>query len=186
MGEGYSADSPTFQNAMTLLFAALPPNPRAWSLCEIFLEFFSWNCQLVRREDLIEDFLTPVYKAKKESEESTYEANTQISPHKLAFLFLVFAQGALMDLTLPAYNEEAERYHHYARAALALRSLIDRPTVETVQSIALMAHYRGGAGERYPRDGIWAFLSLGCKLAQTVSIVSCHLMNMVDLGHAVH
>ncbi|KAF7987007.1 hypothetical protein HWV62_97 [Athelia sp. TMB] len=170
MGGGYASDSRIFKNAMTLLFDALPPSPRAWSLCEIFLEFFSWNCQLVRREDLIEDFLTPIYNAKKENGSSIHDEASQISPHKLAFLFLVFAQGALMDLTLPAYNEEAERYHHYARAALALRSLIDQPTVETVQSIVLMAHYRGGAGERYPRDGIWAFLSLGCKLAQTIGM----------------
>ncbi|KAF7979209.1 hypothetical protein HWV62_43150 [Athelia sp. TMB] len=170
MGGGYATDSRVYKNAMALLFDALPPSPRAWSLCEIFLEFFSWNCQLVRREDLIEDFLTPIYNAKKESGSSIHDEASQISPHKLAFLFLVFAQGALMDLTLPAYNEEAERYHHYARAALALRSLIDQPTVETVQSIVLMAHYRGGAGERYPRDGIWAFLSLGCKLAQTIGM----------------
>ena len=115
------------------------------------------------------DFLAPIYKAKKDREASTGQAINQISPHKLAFLFLVFAEGALTDLTLPAYNEEAETYHHYARAALALRSLINAPTVETVQAMVLMAHYRGGAGERYSRDGIWALFSMACKIAQSVS-----------------
>ncbi|KAF7979211.1 hypothetical protein HWV62_43154 [Athelia sp. TMB] len=163
MDGGYASDSDTYQSAMAMLFDLLPHSMRASNLCETYLENFAWNCQLVRRQELFGDFLAPVYKAKKNREVSTGQAIHQISPHKLAALFLVFAQGALTDMTLPAYNEEAERYHHYARAALALRSLINTPTVEAVQAIVLMVYYRSGAGERYSRDSIAVLASIAYR-----------------------
>ena len=153
---------------MALLFAGLPPRPRAWSLCETYLEHSSWYFQLVLRSEFIAEVLTPIYNAKHQRESGDYE--TETSPHTFAFLFLVFAQAVLLDLTVPAYDEEAETFHYYACAALALRSLVDSPTIETVQSVLLMAHYRSGAGERYTRESIYVLSSLGCKLALSVSI----------------
>lgn len=153
---------------MAFLFAGLPPRPRAWSLCETYLEHSSWYFQLVLRSEFIAEVLTPIYDAKHQRESGEYEK--EISPHTFAFLYLVFAQAVLVDLTLPAYDEEAEKFHYYARAALALRSLVDSPTVETVQSVLLMAHYRGGAGERYTKESVCALSSLACKLAMSVSI----------------
>jgi hypothetical protein len=82
---------------------------------------------------------------------------------------MIFASGALVDLTLPAYNSEAETYSLYARAALSLRSVFDSPVIETVQSIVLMAYYHSNAGKRYTLDGVWTLFSLGAKLAQGVS-----------------
>ncbi|KAF7973068.1 hypothetical protein HWV62_16252 [Athelia sp. TMB] len=152
-GEGCPAGSDTFSAAMNLLFDGLPPHPRAWSLCETYLEHSSWHFQLVLRSDLIEEVLTPIYNAKQQRELGEYVETEQcISPHKFALLYLVFAQGVLVDLTLPANDEQGETFHYYARTALALRSFIDAPTVETVQAVLLMAHYRSGAGERYSQD----------------------------------
>ncbi|KZP20102.1 hypothetical protein FIBSPDRAFT_1045158 [Athelia psychrophila] len=167
---GCEAGSETFESAMTMLFAGLPPRLRAWSLCETYLEHSACHMQLATRQDLIEDIMTPIYNAKKKREDPACEPCAQISPHKLAFLYLIFAQGILMDLTLPAYHTDGETYHHYARAAMALRSFIDSPTVETVQAMLLMAHYRSCAGERYTRDSVWALGSLGCKLAQIIGL----------------
>ncbi|KZP18375.1 hypothetical protein FIBSPDRAFT_829421 [Athelia psychrophila] len=171
MGDGCATDFATFESAMTMLFAGLPPRPRAWNLCETYLEHSSWYTQLATRRDLIEDVLTPVYNAKKEREDPAcdWEHCAQISPHKLAFLYLVFAQAVLVDLTVPAYHVDGETYHHYASAAMALRPLFDSPTVETVQAILLMAYYRSCAGERYTRESIWALGGLGSKLAHSVS-----------------
>ncbi|KZP20101.1 hypothetical protein FIBSPDRAFT_790059 [Athelia psychrophila] len=167
---GCPAGSETFESAMTMLFAGLPPRLRAWSLCETYLEHSACHMQIATRKDLIEDILTPVYNAKKEREDPAGEPCTEISPHRFALLYLVFAQGILLDLTLPAYHVDGETYHHYACAAMALRSFIDSPTVETVQAILLMAHYRSCAGERYTRDSVWALGSLGCKLAQSIGL----------------
>lgn len=186
MGGGHAADSETFEEAMVLLFAGLPPRPRAWNLCETYLEHSSWHMQVTTRQDLIGDVLTPVYNAKEEREDPARdEPCIQISPHKLAFLYLVFAHGILVDLTLPAYHVEGEKFHLYARAALALCSFIDKPTVETVQALLLMAHYRSCAGERYSRDSVWTLGSLGCKLAQSVSTANlffCDFFWLMALG----
>ncbi|KZP18363.1 hypothetical protein FIBSPDRAFT_933487 [Athelia psychrophila] len=171
-GGGCAADSETFKSAMTMLFAGLPSRPRASSLCETYLEHSCWYTQLATRQDLIEDVLTPVYNAKKEREDPAcdWELCAQISPHKFAFLYLIFAQAVLVDLTLPAYHIDGETYHHYASAAMSLRPLFDSPTVETVQAILLMTYYRSCAGERYTRESVWALGSLGCKLAQSIGL----------------
>ncbi|KZP04803.1 hypothetical protein FIBSPDRAFT_940817 [Athelia psychrophila] len=170
MGGGYETGSDTFEKAMTMLFAGLPPRTRAWSLCETYLEHSCWHLQLLTRQELIEDILTPIYNAKKEHEDPAGHPCIQISPYKFAHLYLVFAQGVLDDLTLPAFHVEGEKYHHYACAALALRPFIDTPEVQTVRVILLIVHYRSCAGERYTRDSVWALASLGCKLAQSIGM----------------
>lgn len=176
MGNGYTDGSESFEEAMTMLFDGLPSRARAWGLCETFMEHSTFHFQLCTRQELIDDFLTPVYNVKMNREDCARESCIKISPHKLAFMYLIFAHGILVDLTLPAFHVEGEKFHHYACAAMGLRSYIDSPTVETVQAILLMSHYRSGAGERYTRDGVWALTSLGCKLAQSVSKVSLNLV----------
>lgn len=168
---GSNPKSQTYANAMDMLFASLPPTPCAWSLFEAYMENATWVFQPVRRENLIEDILTPIYNAKKEREESAATPNTwaDISPHKLAVLYIIFAIGAVVDLTLPPFNAEGEKYYHCARAALALRSIFDSPLIETVEAIILMGHYRTCVGEKYSRDSTWTMIGLGAKLAINVS-----------------
>ncbi|KAF7984951.1 hypothetical protein HWV62_9883 [Athelia sp. TMB] len=172
MGIGCDSNSQTYATAVDALFASLPPMPRAWSLLEAYLENASWVFQPIRREIIIEDILTPIYNAKREHEdpEATGKAWAHLSPHKIAVLFLIFANGAVVDLTLPPYNAEGEEYYHYARAALTLRSIFDSPLIETVEAIILMAHYRSSAGERYSRDSTWTLIGLGAKLAITIGL----------------
>ena len=166
---GSAIHSDGYQEAMRILFASLPPRPRAWALCETYMEQAAWIFRPLKRDEIIDDILTPIYNAKKEGEDLNYEAAQAINPHKIAVLYMVFASGALMDLTLPAYNVEAENYHQYARAALSMRSIFDSPVMGTIQAIALMAFYHSNAGRRYTLDGVWTLLSLGAKLAQSVS-----------------
>lgn len=168
VGSGCAPESEIAENAMDMLFESLPPRPRAWSLCETYMEQASWLFRPLRREEIIDDLLTPIYNAKEEREDPNCSVRTQTSPHKFAVLYLIFAQGALVDLTLPPYNEEAENYHHYARAALTLRSIFDSPMIETVQAIVLLAYYHSNAGKRYTQDSVWTLISLGAKLAQSV------------------
>ncbi|KZP26825.1 hypothetical protein FIBSPDRAFT_819107 [Athelia psychrophila] len=165
-----AAGDDTFENAMTILFASLPPRPRAWSLCETYLENACGGSRPVSREELIEEALTPIYDAKKAREYPMNGESVPISPFKFALLYLCFAQGVLTDLTLAPCSEEGETYHHLACVALALRSIFDSPTTEAVQSILVMAHYRSGAGKRYTPDSVWALGSLACKLAQSIGM----------------
>lgn len=163
----------TFDNAMSMLFACLPARPRAWSLCETFVEQASWVFRPLQREEMIEDILTPIYEAKQERENPLQRAvkstTTPVSPHRISVLYSILALGGLSDMTLPAFNEEGERYHHCARAALALRSIFDSPMVETVQAILFLAFYCGNFAPRYKRDSVWMLVSLASKVAQSVS-----------------
>ncbi|KAF7968677.1 hypothetical protein HWV62_29727 [Athelia sp. TMB] len=147
MGSRYPPGPEASEAAMVMLFSCLPPIHRAWSLCESFIEKASWLFRPVQRDELIEDILTPIYIAKDERENPLCVAFTEVFPHKLSTLYSIFALGVLVDLTLPAFGEEGERYHHCARAALVLRPILDSPMVETVQSILLMIVTL--------RDGTW-------------------------------
>lgn len=157
-----------FELAMVLLFSCLPSRARAWSLCETFLAQASWLFRLIQREELIQDVLNPIYLAKHERESPDTLITTEISPHKLSILYSVFALGGFVDLTVSSSNEEKDRYHHCARAALGLRSIFDSPMIETVQALLLMTSYSGISTDQYSRDSVWMLTSLGCKIAESV------------------
>uniref|UniRef100_A0A8H8CL84 Xylanolytic transcriptional activator regulatory domain-containing protein n=1 Tax=Psilocybe cubensis TaxID=181762 RepID=A0A8H8CL84_PSICU len=145
----------------------LPPEPRAWSLCETYMEQATWAFRPIRRDELIDDMLSPVYKVVKDR---SLLSTSPVSAHKLAALYFVFSAGALVDLTLEPYSQEAETYYHLGRACLSLRSVLDSPEISTVQAILLMAFYHANAGNRYTMDSAWALTSLGAKLAQGLGL----------------
>ncbi|KAF7975554.1 hypothetical protein HWV62_43752 [Athelia sp. TMB] len=120
----------TFGKAMDMLLSYLPSRSLALSLCETFVAQASWLLQPVKQDELIQDILTPIYIAKEERENAQSAFALHLSPHKLSTIFSVFALAILGDLTLPAFNEEGDRYHHCARAALALRSVFDSPKLD--------------------------------------------------------
>ncbi|KZP33617.1 hypothetical protein FIBSPDRAFT_1036153 [Athelia psychrophila] len=153
MGIGCAIGSQKFEDSTKMMFDCLPPTPRAWSLLEAYMENAAWIFQPIRRNHIIEDFLTPIYNAKKEREDLTMKTRAQISPHQICRL--VF---------------EGERYYHYARAALTHSSIFDSPMVETVQAIVLIYHYRSTVSKPYSQDGSWALIGLGCKLAQSLGM----------------
>ncbi|KAF9469100.1 fungal-specific transcription factor domain-containing protein [Collybia nuda] len=156
--------------AMDLLFSHLPSQPRAWSLCETYMEHAAWVFRPLKRDEIVNDVLSPIYKAQKERKVSGSACSFNISSHKLAVLFLVFALGALVDLTLEPYNTESETFYHLSRACLSLRSVFDSPEITTVQAVVLMAAYHGMGGKKYTMDSSWALISLGAKLAQSIGL----------------
>ncbi|KZP18634.1 hypothetical protein FIBSPDRAFT_920393 [Athelia psychrophila] len=166
MDSGCSTGPETFEDAMSMLFSCLPSRPRAWGLCESFLEHSSWLYRPMQRDELIENMLNPVYTAKQERENPLCPVKTEVSPHKLSGLYSIFALGALMDLTLPEFSDDGDCYHHCARAALMLRSIFDSPMVETVQAILFMSYYCNNFAQRYSRDSVWMLVSIGSKVAQ--------------------
>ncbi|KAF8165443.1 fungal-specific transcription factor domain-containing protein [Crassisporium funariophilum] len=173
--EGLSAGFPfgsygNPEHAMEILINHLPPEERAWSLCETYLEQAAWAFRVIKRDELIDEILSPVYKVVKERQQTGTSLSYTLSPHKLAVLYLVFALGALVDLTLEPFNREAELYHHLSRGCLSLRSVFDSPELSTVQAITLMATYHGMAGRKYTMDSSWTLTSLGAKLAQSLGL----------------
>jgi hypothetical protein len=155
------------EEAFDTLYSFLPPQPRAWSLCETYMEHASWAFRPLRRDELIDDILTPIYKAARTRQDSNDKP--VISPHKMAVLFTVFALGAFMDLTLPPLNAESKNYFTLARAALSIKPILDSPDLSTVQAIVMMAAYHTFSTSQYTLDSAWCLLSLGSKIAQGVS-----------------
>ncbi|TFY61117.1 hypothetical protein EVJ58_g4707 [Rhodofomes roseus] len=158
------------------LEALLPMHPRAWALCEAYLAHFTWWSRPIKRDELIDDILTPIYNAMKSAtpgERPGYcagGADTSRCPHLLAVLFLVLAIGALVDLTQPPCSAEAEKYYRLGRIALSMRSILDSPEIETVQAITLMAAYHSLCTLRYSVESAWTLASLATKLAQSIGL----------------
>ncbi|KAF6762713.1 fungal-specific transcription factor domain-containing protein [Ephemerocybe angulata] len=164
----FEADG-NMEKAINMLFDRLPPQTRASSLCETYLEHAAWAFRPIKRDEIMEELLAPIYKALRERQASGTPV-TWFSPHKLAVVYLIFALGALVDLTLEPHNKEAESYYNLSRASLALRSVFDSPEISTVHAILLMAAYHGMAGRRYTMDSSWSLTSLGAKLAQSLGL----------------
>lgn len=89
--------------------------------------------------------------------------------HELALLLMVFATGALADLTLAPYNEEAERYYQMALAALSLTKVIGAPTLPAVQTVSLMAAYNAHCGRNDTLDRAGSLFALAANLGLSVS-----------------
>lgn len=156
---------------LEFLFDQLPAEPRAWTLCETYMEQATWAFRPIKREELIDEILSPIYKVVKDKSATGSYMLNNVSAHKLAVMFHVFSLGALVDLTLEpcehslsptvlatynieilSGNKEADLYHHLGRACLSLRSVFDSPEIATVQAVLLMASYHGNAGKRYTMD----------------------------------
>ncbi|KAJ7689582.1 fungal-specific transcription factor domain-containing protein [Mycena rosella] len=145
------------QHILTLL----PPYARATALCADYLAHGSLFFRPIKRDELLGPFLQSIYAP---------EDDSSTEPHALATLFFVLALGALLDLRLPPYNTEAERFYGAGRAALGLRAAYDSPLVDTVRAIGLMATYHSLAGKSYSRDSAWCLMSLAAKLAQSIGL----------------
>lgn len=92
--------------------------------------------------------------------------------HDLALLLMVFAAGAAGDLTQNQYNEEAETYHHMARAALGLKSIFDGATLATVQATSLLGAYTVFSARRQNLETAWLLFNISFILAGSVSVSS--------------
>ncbi|KAJ7904419.1 hypothetical protein B0H14DRAFT_3079297 [Mycena olivaceomarginata] len=160
----FSAGGPPGRG-LDLLFDCLPEQPRAWALCETYLEQCAWQFRPIAREEMVEDFIIPIYKSLRERRSWNSDADFPhtISPHKMAVLFLFFSLGALVDLTLEPHNAESDRFYHASRAAMALRSVFDSPEMATVQAVLLMATYHNMGGRSYTMESSWSLMCLGSK-----------------------
>ncbi|KAJ7116327.1 fungal-specific transcription factor domain-containing protein [Mycena epipterygia] len=144
----------------------LPPYAQAIALCDAYLSHGALFFRPLKRDELLGPFLQSIYSP----EGSEEGADTPTTPHAIATFFFVIALGALLDLRLPPYNADAERFYGAGRAALGLRAVYDSPLVDTVRAIGLMATYHSLAGKKYSRDSAWCLMSIAAKLAQSIGL----------------
>ncbi len=157
------------EQSLEILYGLLPPKLRAWSLCETFQEHGTVGSLIIDRSEVVAELLTPIYRYLGDGKQHRQGKPPPLSCHKLAVLFLVFALGALVDLTLPPYNTEADNYFDLGCAALNLHHIFKSPEMATVQAVLLMSTYLSHGGRRYTMDGAWTLSSMAAKLAQSVS-----------------
>ncbi|KAG6917879.1 hypothetical protein DXG01_000649 [Tephrocybe rancida] len=161
------SSKPSTSTTIALLESHLPSQERAYALGDSYLKHAANFFRPIKRDELFDSFMPAIYKAaaarqpENEIPGGSPDASKagpgssgilKNSPHALATLYFLFALGALLDLSLPPYNTEAEHYYELGRSALALRVVFDSPQMYTVQAMGLMATYHCFAGKKFHRD----------------------------------
>lgn len=161
---------------LAIIESHMPQFMRASSLCETYLENFSWILRVVVRVQIVEELLPSCYRGSGPlggARLSATEGETQFGAtciHELALLLMIFAAGALADLTLPPYNDEAERYYQLALAALSLTRVIGAPTIPAIQTVAIMAAYNAHCGRNDTLDLAGSLFSLAANLGISMGL----------------
>ncbi|KIY71266.1 hypothetical protein CYLTODRAFT_390655 [Cylindrobasidium torrendii FP15055 ss-10] len=139
-----------------VLSERLPPSDRVSYLAQSYVDHASLFFRPIKHTELFQDLLT---------------ADPQsLSGETLSMLFFVLALGALFDLKLPAYNDEAEVYYALGVSALGSRLVTETPKVDTIRAVGLMATYQTLASKKHSRDSAWTCMSLAAKLAQSIGL----------------
>lgn len=160
-------------DVLKLIEAHLPSWERASALCEAYLENLSWFFRPVDREQIVEELIPSVYKNRR-----SYAASLEeLDFHELSALLMVFSVGAVADLTLEPYNDEAEKFFHLSRAAISLKPIFDGSSFAGVQAVALMGAYDLFACRKPSLEGSWNMLNLAMLLAGSVRSSMYRLLN---------
>lgn len=164
---------------LALIEARMPPFARASSLCETYLENFSWLLRIVERPQLFEELLPFCYRhagpggAARIGGPGGVTANPPLgvtASHELALLLMVFAAGALADLTLPLYNDESEHYYQLALAALGTVPVLGAASLPVVQCVGLMGAFNAHCGRNDTLDLAGSLLNVAASLATSVRL----------------
>ncbi|KAJ7141205.1 hypothetical protein C8R44DRAFT_762931 [Mycena epipterygia] len=151
--------------ALEQLFAHLPLEVRAWSLCQIYYRNGCWTGMPVVQDEAVE-LVTQVY----QPFHGAGQQHPSVTTQQIAVLYLIFALGALVDLELLPYSAEADHYFDLGCAAMSVTSLFANPTVVTVQATTLIAMYYAHGGRRFSMDGAWSMISLASGISQSLGL----------------
>ncbi|KAI6154371.1 fungal-specific transcription factor domain-containing protein [Pisolithus thermaeus] len=148
----------------------LPSEERALYLTETYAEQASWLFQSVSKNQILLELLPAYY-----VNGASHITQTGNNPHRLCLLFLVFAIGALLDPNQELENVEADRYHQAARAAICLRSVMEKPSLETIQALHLLSLYNAVSGNEVTgketsMETSWSLVTLAAHLAHTFGL----------------
>ncbi|OXM82100.1 hypothetical protein C364_00207 [Cryptococcus neoformans Bt63] len=140
----------------------LPPPEIGLTLAEVYFHTFGWFTNIVQRPSWDDVFFHHVYR------DSASIRSNPLKPQRLAVVLLVFALGALMDLSKPPHNEEARHYFNGARACL---SLDPSHSVTYVQCIYLYGSYLMNRGkDTSGGDTFWPLLRMGMAVCEAIGL----------------
>lgn len=158
-----------------LIETHLPSWERATHLAKSYAVNAAWLFQSVASEQ-VEEMLPAIYKKPRpELSEEDRPYQDYSGPHDLALLLLIFAIGALMDLSQEPYNAEAEHYHILARASLCLQPVLEKPSLVAIQALYLLGVYTAMCGNDHrsgetTMESSWSLLTLSAQLAQSIGL----------------
>ncbi|OCB89544.1 hypothetical protein A7U60_g3236 [Sanghuangporus baumii] len=148
----------------------LPSYERGSALIEAYLENISWLVRMVDREQLMEELMPQIYRRKRPGLGSASHETRRTHPHVLALLLAVFATGAVADLTLPPWNEEADLYYHLSWTAMGLESLFNGTNLYTIQALAVLGGYDIFSCRRTSLENSWKIVSFCLSLATSIGL----------------
>ncbi|KAI6096564.1 hypothetical protein EDD16DRAFT_1500173 [Pisolithus croceorrhizus] len=154
----------------SLVNSYLPTWERALYLTEAYVEQTTPLFQSVSRDHIVDELL-PAYYVHGVPHVAQVE-----NPHQLGLLFVIFATAALLDPNQEPKSAgvEAESYHKAARAAICLRSVMQKPSLETIQVLHLLSVCNAVsgnelAGKETSMETSWSLVVLAAHLAHTVN-----------------
>ena len=130
--------------------------------------------QIVTFQQFTQELVPSIYIAERSA------TLTICGAHDLALFFGVLALGALVDLSQPPYNSEAQRYYALARVSLALDPLSANASLSTVKAVHLISLYNGMSGKESNMSNTYTVLNLAGRIAQKV----CVMLELTDLANA--
>lgn len=81
-------------------------------------------------------------------------------------LLIILATGILVDLNARSHSSHAAAYFELSKAALSLNSILEEPSILSIQALVVMCHYLFLADVDGPR---WTLMGIVVKLGQSVS-----------------
>ncbi|KAF7356822.1 putative transcriptional regulatory protein C1F7.11c [Mycena venus] len=170
--------SKTGRDVRQSLLNLLPRTSVAQRFCDIYYRHAAWMYTPINESDFYETIFQPIY----DPNGTSYGS---VSSHNLSVLYMVLALGTLMDLDMPAHSPEASHsslrateYYQLSRAALAIDSVLEEPSIAGIQALVLMCHYMFWADIEGPR---WVLMGLVVKLAHSIGLRE-HLADYRDSG----
>jgi hypothetical protein len=146
----------------------LPPWERAEALGRIMLDSMSWMFNIVTLRQYKEILMPYVY-FNKGSPVSGDENSPYRGPHGLALFLAVLAVGSLMDISLPPYNNDSQRYYVLAIVALGIQPVMTHHSLSTVKALHLLSIYCGMSGNESNMANQFALTDFASNLAHRVS-----------------
>ena len=152
-----------------MILAYLPPYERAMQLATGYIEGAGWLFRGLTREQLLDEMIPFIYKRPMNVPEGC-PVHDYSGPHDLAVVFLACAIGTLIEKDQESQTGEGEHYHHLARAALCLQSVLEKPSMVTIQALRLLSNYiaMSGSEREASTETTWSLLTLSGQLAQSV------------------
>ncbi|KAJ7623430.1 hypothetical protein FB45DRAFT_925655 [Roridomyces roridus] len=151
--------SKTGRDVKLNLLNLLPRTAVAQRFCDIYYRHAAWMYTPISESDFYETIFGPIY----DPNGTSYDS---VNCHELAVLYMVLALGTLVDLNMPSHSPEAIEYYQLSRAALAINSVLEEPSIAGIQALVLMCHFMFWADIDGPR---WVLMGLVVKLAHSVN-----------------